>query len=237
MMGMETDTAGMKPPEHRSGPPVKKVTREEAVAAARAIAEPSGLDGGTSLWERLTHVLDHRQFRRMPPGKQVLYLQLLRWTHGCGRELVEASRMDMCGWTGLAPETIKKYLPQLIDEGLVKKVRESTPINPAAYQVNWLPPPSPSPDEIHPTRISYYVDQLNEKERMECRRIEQLLTREERRQIQSIVTQSLRTLGIPWDYELIKKLITWYHLTHSPYLDQLEMDHPDWFATPSQFKS
>ena len=187
---------------------------------------------GPSLFERVCQVLDHPTFRTMAPGKQLLYLQLLRWSQGNGKELVEASRLDMCAWTGLAVETIKKYLPQLIAEGLVTRVRESTPINPAGYEVHWMPVPSPARSPSDPTTIAYYVDQLNAKELAEGARIAVLLTREERGLIQSTVSESLRTLGIPWQYDLIKKLITWYHLTHSPYRDQLERDHPDWFTTP-----
>ena len=185
---------------------------------------------GLSLFERVCQVLDHQAFRRMAPAKQLLYLQLLRWSQGEGKELVEASRLEMCAWTGLAVETIKKYLPQLIEDGLVTRVRESTPINPAGYEIRWMPAHSPA--QTDPTAIAYYVDQLNTQERAEAKRIEILLTREERGQIQSTVSESLRTLGIPWNYELIKKLITWYHLTHSPYRDQLERDHPDWFTAP-----
>lgn len=168
----------------------------------------------------------------MGPGKAILYLQLLRWSHGNGKELVEASRLEMCAWTGLALETIKKYLPQLLADGLVRQVRDSTPINAAAYEVLWMATPSPARSDTDPAAIAYYVDQLNDKELAECARIAVLLTREERRHIQSTVSESLRTLGIPWNYELIKKLMKWYHLTHSPYRDQLERDHPDWFTAP-----
>ena len=185
---------------------------------------------GPSRFEHFCQVLDHPAFRTMAPGKQLLYLQLLRWSSGERKELVEASRLEMGAWTGLAVETIKKYLPQLIEDGLVTRVRESTPINPAGYEVRWMPAYSPA--KTDPTAVAYYVDQLNKQEIAEAKRIEVLLTREERRQIQSTVSESLRTLGIPWNYELIKKLITWYHLTHSPYRDQLERDHPDWFTTP-----
>ena len=185
---------------------------------------------GQPIFDRFCLVLDHPTFRSMAPGKQLLYLQLLRWSYGEGKELVEASRLEMCAWTGLAVETIKKYLPQLIEDGLVTRVRESTPINPAGYEIRWMPEYSPA--QADPTAIAYYVDQLNRQELAEAKRIAVLLTREERGQIQSTVSESLRTLGIPWDYELIKKLITWYHLTHSPYRDQLERDHPDWFTTP-----
>ena len=185
---------------------------------------------GPSLLDRFFQVLDHPAFRNMAPGKQLLYLQLLRWSSGEGNELVEASRLEMGNWTGLALDTIKKYLPQLIEDGLVTRVRESTPINPAGYEVHWMPAHSPS--QTDPTAIAYYVDQLTTQERAEGARIAVLLTREERRQIQSTVSESLRTLGIPWNYDLMKKLITWYHLTHSPYRDQLEREHPDWFTTP-----
>lgn len=185
---------------------------------------------GPLLFERFCQVLDHPAFRKMTPGKQLLYLQLLRWSHGNGKELVEASRLEMCAWTGLAVETIKKYLPQLIEDGLVTRVRESTPINPAGYEVRWMPAYSPA--KTDPTAVAYYVDQLNKQELAEAKRIGVLLTREERGQIQSTVSESLRTLGIPWNYDLMKKLITWYHLTHSPYRDHLERDHPDWFTMP-----
>ena len=187
---------------------------------------------GQPIFDRFCQVLDHPMFRSMAPGKQLLYLQLLRWSHGNGKELVEASRLEMCAWTGLAVETIKKYLPQLIEDGLVARVRESTPINPAGYEVHWMPAHSSALSQSDPTAIAYYVDQLNAQELAEGARIAILLTREERGQIQSTVSESLRTLGIPWNYELIKKLITWYHLTHSPYRDQLEREHPDWFTTP-----
>lgn len=146
-----------------------------------------------SLLDRFFQVLDHPAFRTMAPGKQLLYLQLLRWSHGNGKELVEASRVEICAWTGLAVETIKKYLPQLIQEGLVTRVRESTPINPAGYEIRWMPAHVPA--QTDPTAIAYYVDQLNTQERAEAKRIDILLTREERGQIQSTVSESLRTLG------------------------------------------
>ena len=92
--------------------------------------------------------------------------------------------------------------------------------------------PAYSPAKTDPTAVAYYVDQLNKQELAEAKRIGVLLTREERGQIQSTVSESLRTLGIPWNYDLMKKLITWYHLTHSPYRDHLERDHPDWFTMP-----
>ena len=50
---------------------------------------------GPSLFERVCQVLDHPTFRSMAPGKQLLYLQLLRWSQGNGKELVEASRLEI----------------------------------------------------------------------------------------------------------------------------------------------
>lgn len=207
-------------------------TQSRIAGAGSSSARVDVTPSEATVFDRFRQVLDHPTFRKMAPGKSMLYLQLLRWSHGNGKELVEASRLEMCAWTGLALETIKKYLPQLLSDGLVRLARESTPINAAAYEVLWLDPPSPTLSHTDPRAISYYIDQLNAKELDECARIAVLLTREERRQIQSTVSDSLRTLGIPWNYDLIKKLIKWYHLTHSPYRDQLERDHPDWFAPP-----
>ena len=71
---------------------------------------------GPLLFARFCQVLDHPTFRSMAPGKQLLYLQLLRWSHGNRKELVEASRLEMCAWTGLAVETIKKHQMPIIFE-------------------------------------------------------------------------------------------------------------------------
>lgn len=184
---------------------------------------------------KLLQTLDHPTYRAMSPGKQQLYLQLLRWSHGQQQEAIEASRVQMSAWTGLAWDTIKKYIPSLIEDKLVQIVRPATSINPAMYEVYWLPPPPrPTLDQTAPLEtIRCYVDQFDAEDLAEYQRLTPLLTGAERKQLHSEVSWSLRDLGIPWNYELMKKLVMWQFLIHSPYRRQLEAKHPEWFSTPA----
>jgi hypothetical protein len=182
----------------------------------------------------LLQTLDHPTYRAMAPGKQQLYLQLLRWSHGNGKDAVEASRVQMSAWTGLAWDTIKKYMPTLMEEKLVQLVRPATSIFSAMYEVYWLPPPSLAAldQATSPDTICCYVDQFTKEDRAEYQRLSRLLTGEERQQLQSDISWSLRDLGIPWNYDLIKKCMMWQFLIRSPYRHQLEAAHPEWFTRP-----
>ena len=181
---------------------------------------------------RLLQTLDHPTYRAMAPGKQQLYLQLLRWSHGDGHDAVEASRVQMSVWTGLAWDTIKKYMPALMEKKLVQLVRSATSISPAMYEVYWLPPPVALDPGIPPETMGCYVDQFTKEDRTEYQRLARLLTGEERQQLQSEISWTLRDLGIPWNYDLIKKCVMWQFLIRSPYRRQLEANHPEWFSTP-----
>ena len=183
---------------------------------------------------RLLQTLDHPTYRAMAPGKQQLYLQLLRWSHGEGHDAVEASRVQMSLWTGLAWDTIKKYIPMLMEDHLVQLVRPATSISPAMYEVYWLPPPSLNAwdSATPPETIRCYVDQFTKEDRAEYQRLSRLLTGEERQQLHSDISWNLRDLGIPWNYALIKKCVMWQFLIRSPYRRHLEANHPEWFSTP-----
>lgn len=186
---------------------------------------------GLTFLDRFFQTLDHPKFRAMPPGKQILYLQLLRWSHGRQSQLVEASRTHMSEWTGLSFDTIKKYIPSLIRDGLVVVARDPTPINPTAYEVKWLPPcPKGSAPNIQ--AIQCYLEQLDDKERAELKRLEGMLTHRERTQLYSEVTWELRDMGIQYDYALVQALIKWKYLVRSPYQHTLARNHPNWFNAP-----
>ena len=187
------------------------------------------LDGeGLTLLERFFRTMDDERFRRMKPGQQLLYLQLLRWRYARPQEQLEASRSQMSAWTGLAWDTVKKYLPGLIADGLVTLTRPPDRINPAAYDVHWLPPlPVPAPS---PEAAATYVDQLDPEDLAEFHRLECLLPLSERREMQLDIGQDLHQLGIPWSHALIKKLVIWRFLTQSPYRRKLESKHPAWFG-------
>jgi len=181
---------------------------------------------------RLLQTLDNPTYRAMAPGKQQLYLQLLRWSHGDGKDTVEASRVQMSLWSGLAWDTIKKYMPTLMEEKLVQVVRPATSIHPAMYEVYWLQPPVALDSSTPPETIACYVDQFTKEDRAEYQRLSWLLTGDERQQLQSEIAWSLRDLGIPWNYDLIKKCVMWQFLIRSPYRRMLEKKHPEWFTSP-----
>ena len=181
---------------------------------------------------RLLQTLDHPTYRAMAPGKQQLYLQLLRWSHGEGNDAVEASRVQMSLWTGLAWDTIKKYMPTLIEEKLVQLVRPATSISPAMYEVFWLPAPFALDPGTSPETMGCYVDQFTKEDRAEYQRLARLLTGEERQQLQSDIAWRLRDLGIPWSYDLIKKCVMWQFVIRSPYRRVLEKNHTEWFTSP-----
>ena len=183
---------------------------------------------------RFLQTLDHPTYRAMAPGKQQLYLQLLRWSHGDGKDSVEASRVQMSVWTGLTWDTIKKYMPMLTEDKLVQRVRPATSISPAMYEVFWLPPPprATMDQAMPPEAIRCHVDQFDKDDLAEYQRLARLLTGEERQQLQSEIAWSLSDLGIPWNYELIKKLVKWQFLLRSPYRRVLEKKHPEWFTSP-----
>ena len=129
-----------------------------------------------------------------------------------GKDAVEASRVQIGQWTGLAWDTIKKYMPTLMEEKLVQLVRSATSISPAMYEIYWLPPPVALDSGTPPETIGCYVDQFTKEDRAEYQRLAQLLTGEERQQLHSEISWSLRDLGIPWNYGLIKKCVMWQFL-------------------------
>lgn len=204
--------------------------QEERDVAEFLLSEAQLDKEGLTLLERFFRVLDDERFRGMKPGQQLLYLQLLRWQQGRNREMLEASRSQMSAWTGLAWDTVKKYLPGLKQAGLVTIVREATPAYSAAYEVHWLPALPASAAAPSPLAAATYVDQLDKADLEEFHRLEHLLPMTERRQMQSDIGEELHQLGIPWNYDLIKKLVIWRFLTRSPYRRTLAKKHPEWFV-------
>lgn len=200
------------------------------------IPPEANLDGqGLTLLDRFFRVLDDERFREMKPGEQLLYLQLLRRQHGKQHEMIEASRSQMSTWTGLAWDTVKKYLPSLMERGLVTQVRPAGHTYSAAYEVHWLPPLPAPIESTHPNTAATYVDQMDAADLAEYQRLEHLLPIAERRQLHNDVSQELHQMGIDWNYDLIKKVVIWRFLTRSPYKRKLVDKYPKWFAPPKTF--
>lgn len=70
--------------------------------------------------ELVCHTLDHPDFRALPSHQQILYLQFLRHSHGCGASRVKASIADMAQWVGTRGKNALRARQQLVTAGLLK---------------------------------------------------------------------------------------------------------------------
>jgi hypothetical protein len=70
--------------------------------------------------ELVCRTLDHPDFRALPSHQQILYLQFLRHSHGCGASHVQASIADMAQWVGTRGKNALRARQQLVTVGLLK---------------------------------------------------------------------------------------------------------------------
>lgn len=70
--------------------------------------------------ELVSHTLDHPDFRILPSHQQILYLQFLRHSHGCGTSRVKASIADIAQWVGTRGKNALRARQQLVAAGLLK---------------------------------------------------------------------------------------------------------------------
>ena len=70
--------------------------------------------------ELVCQTLDHPDFRVLPSHQQILYLQFLRHSHGCGISHVKASIADMAQWVGPRGKNALRARQQLVTAGLLK---------------------------------------------------------------------------------------------------------------------
>lgn len=64
--------------------------------------------------------LDHPDFRALPSHQQILYVQFLRHSHGCGTSQVKASIAEMAHWVGTRGKNALRARHQLVRAGLLK---------------------------------------------------------------------------------------------------------------------
>ncbi|MDR4470095.1 MAG: hypothetical protein MRJ68_17640 [Nitrospira sp.] len=70
--------------------------------------------------ELVCHTLDHPDFRALPSHQQILYLQFLRHSHGCGTSRIKASISDIAQWAGTRGKNALRTRQQLVSAGLLK---------------------------------------------------------------------------------------------------------------------
>ena len=70
--------------------------------------------------ELVCQTLDHPEFRALPAHQQMLYLQFLRHSHGCGTSRIKVSISDMAQWVGTRGKNALRARQQLVAAGLLK---------------------------------------------------------------------------------------------------------------------
>jgi len=96
---------------------------EEPESGAQTTAEthPEPRDFNPARFaEVVCHTLDHPDFRALPSHQQILYLQFLRHSHGCGTSRIRVSISDIAQWVGTRGKNALRARQQLVTAGLLK---------------------------------------------------------------------------------------------------------------------
>lgn len=93
----------------------------DSVTQIASAAQPERLDFNPARFAELVcHTLDHPDFRALPSHQQILYLQFLRHSHGCGTSRIKASISDIAQWVGRRGKNALRARQQLVTAGLLK---------------------------------------------------------------------------------------------------------------------
>ncbi len=99
----------------------KEFEESESVPQLVSTTPPKPPDFNPARFSELVcQTLDHPEFRALPSHQQILYLQFLRHSHGCGTNQVRASIADMAQWVGTRGKNALRARQQLVTAGLLK---------------------------------------------------------------------------------------------------------------------
>ena len=180
--------------------------------------------------DQLHLTMEDPRFLVLSPTAQLLYLHLLKKTHGLGEPAVQISIDRLVADTKLAWMTVQKHLKALGTRGLVTMSQPSRQRVAPIYLVHWLP-------QLQKTSefkdiVSRY-DQLDQEDLAELKRLAPLLSAHDREVMSSDIQSNLRDVGLIPSTDLVRKILHYRLLTTYPYRHTLMSKHPDWFVTYS----
>lgn len=181
--------------------------------------------------DQLHLTMEDPRFLVLSPTAQLLYLHLLRKTHGQGEREVRISIDGLVTETKLAWMTVRKQLKTLITMGLVTTTQPARQRIAPTYLVHWLPRLEKRADLKD---IVTRYDQLDEEDIAELKRLAPLLTTSQREAMATEIHLSLRADGLLPSPELVTKILSYRLLHLFPYKHELVKKHPDWYDVPSQ---
>ncbi len=181
--------------------------------------------------DQLHLTMEDPRFLVLSPTAQLLYLHLLKHTHGQGEREVRMSIDGFVAETQLAWMTVQKQLKTLIRVGLVTIGHPARQRVAPTYLVHWLPQLEKRADLKD---IVTRYDQLDQEDLAELKRLAPLLSPSQREEMASEIHLSLRADGLLPSPELATKILSYRLLHLLPYKHELMKKHPDWYDVPSQ---
>jgi len=215
-------------------PAISQPVDEEA-EIADFLPPDLALEGHTTLstdWrleylDQLHLTMEDPRFLVLPPTAQLLYLHLLRKTHGQGDREVRISIDRLVAETKLAWMTVQKQLKTLGTMGLVTTSLPARQRIAPTYVVHWLP--RLEKRENLKDVISRF-DELDEEDLGELKRLAPLISASQREGIVAEIQLSLRADGLVPSQELVTKILSYRILHRFPYKHRLMAKHPDWYV-------
>jgi hypothetical protein len=215
-------------------PAISQPVDEEA-EIADFLPPDLALEGHTTLstdWrleylDQLHLTMEDPRFLVLPPTAQLLYLHLLRKTHGQGDREVRISIDRLVAETKLAWMTVQKQLKTLGTMGLVTTSLPARQRIAPTYVVHWLP--RLEKRENLKDVISRF-DELDEEDLGELKRLAPLISASQREGIVAEIQLSLRADGLVPSQELVTKILSYRLLHRFPYKHRLMAKHPDWYV-------
>jgi hypothetical protein len=175
--------------------------------------------------------MEDPRFLVLSPTAQLLYLHLLKHTHGRGEHEVRMSIDRFVAETKLAWMTVQKQLKTLISVGLLKTTQPARQRIAPTYLVHWLPQLDKRSDLKD---IMTRYDQFDEEDLAELKRLAPLLSASQREAMAMEIHLSLRADGLLPSPELVTKILSYRLLHLFPYKHELMKKHPDWYDVPPQ---
>ena len=180
--------------------------------------------------DQLHLTMEDPRFLVLPPTAQLLYLHLLRKTHGQGDREVRISIDRLVAETKLAWMTVQKQLKTLGTMGLVTTSLPARQRIAPTYVVHWLP--RLEKRENLKDVISRF-DELDEEDLGELKRLAPLISASQREGIVAEIQLSLRADGLVPSQELVTKILSYRIVHRFPYKHRLMAKHPDWYDLAS----
>lgn len=227
----------------RNAPSDRPEQIDEEEEISDFLPEHLKLEGRATLsaeWEKayclnLHRTMEDPRFLVLPPTGQLLYLHLLKKTHGIGLHEVAISIDRLVRDTKLAWATIQKQVKCLSEMGVIVVQELPRQRLPTKYLVGWLPPGEEG--KVASAEVLTRYDQLDRDDHVELKRLGPLFSQSQREKMAADIYFEYRADGILPSPAVVKKIISYRILNSGQYKRVLKEKHPDWYGLPANRKS